>query len=259
VRNRSNLLVLLGIAFFVVGGVIVYLLTGDDDDGGTDAGATGPAIVIVGSDDIPAGSLADELIEAGRLKAIEVAPSAVTPGAIRSVNQLAGATFIQGFAADQQITSSGVQLQNRTFEVPEGFEAIAVQIDFVPGGAGYVSEGDRINLYGIFETITGDLPVPRAELLLTNVEVLDVDLTIPPRRGTAPADATQPAAQRATSTAVTYLLAVRADDAEKVIYATEFESIYATLTGDEAPPAGPTPGRDGSSILAEEPNVAINP
>src|SRR5688572_22131103 len=75
VRNRSNLLVLLGIAFFVVGGVIVFLLTSDDDDGGSDAGVTGPAIVIVGSDDIPAGSLADELIEAGRLKAIEVLPS----------------------------------------------------------------------------------------------------------------------------------------------------------------------------------------
>jgi Flp pilus assembly protein CpaB len=259
VRNRSNLLVLLGIAFFVVGGLIVYLLTGDDDDGGgSGSGVTGPATVIVGADDIPAGSLADELIEAGRLKAIKVLPSEVTPGAIQSVNQLAGATFIQGFAADQQITSSGVQLQSRTFAVPEGFEAIAVQIDFVPGGAGYVSAGDRVNLYGIFDTITGDLPVPRAELLLTNVEVLDVDLTIPPRRGTASADPAQPAAQRASSTAVTYLLAVRADDAEKIVYTTEFASIYATLTADEAPPAGPTPGRDGSSILAEEPNVAVN-
>jgi pilus assembly protein CpaB len=260
VRNRSNLLVLLGIAFFVVGGVIVYLLTGDDDDGGgAGSGVAGPAIVIVGTDDIPAGALADELIEAGRLKTIEVPASSVTPGAIQSVNQLAGATFIQGFAANQQITSSGVQLQNRTFEVPEGFDAIAVQIDFVPGAAGYVNAGDRVNLYGVFKTITGDLPFPRAELLLTNVEVLDVDLTIPPRRGTATTDAAQQTAQRASSTAVTYLLAVRADDAEKVIYATEFESIYATLTGDEAPPAGPTPGRDGSSILAEEPNVAINP
>ena len=257
-RNRSNLLVLLGIAFFVVGGVIVYLLTGDDDDGGSGAGLTGPATVIVGSDDIPAGTLADELIAAGRLKAVEVSPAEVTPGAVQSLNQLAGATFIQGFAADQQITSSGVQLQNRTFEVPEGFEAIAVQIDFVPGGAGYVTAGDRVNLYGVFEAIAGDVQVPRAELLLTNVEVLDVDLTIPPRRGTAPADPAQPAAQRASSTAVTYLLAVRADDAEKIVYTTEFESLYATLTGDEAPPAGPTPGRDGASILAEEPNVAVN-
>jgi len=257
VRRSSNLLVLLGIAFFVVGGVIVYLLT-DDDDGGSTAGVDGPALVIVGSDDIPAGTLADDLIAAGRLKTAEVPAAEVTPGAVQSLNQLAGATFIQGFAANQQITSSGVQLQNRTFEVPEGFEAVAVQVDFVPGGAGYVTAGDHINLYGVFQTATGEALVPRAELLLTNVEVLDVDLTIPPRRGTAPVDPSQPAAQRASGSAVTYLLALRADDAEKVIYQTEFESLYASLTADEAPPAGPTPGRDGSSILAEEPNVSVN-
>jgi Flp pilus assembly protein CpaB len=258
VRRRSNLLVLLGIAFFVVGGVIVVLLTGDDD-GGSNDGVSGPATVIVGTDDIPAGSLADDLIEAGKLKAIEVPVEEVTAGAVQSLNQLQGATFIQGFAADQQISSAGLQLQNRTFEVPEGFDAMAVQIDFVPGAAGYVNPGDHINLYGVYKTAAGDQPVPRAELLLTNVEVLDVDLTIPPRRGTTTNDTTQPNAQRASGTAVTYLLAVRPDDAEKVIYTTEFESLYATLTAKDAAPAGPTEGRDGANILAEEPNAAINP
>jgi Flp pilus assembly protein CpaB len=254
-RRRSNLMVLLGIAFFVVGGVIVYLLTGDDES--PSAGAGGPATVIVGTDDIPAGSLADDLIEGGKLKAIEVPTEQVSPGAIQSLNQLAGATFIQGFAAEQQIVSSGVQLQSRTFEVPAGYEAIAVQIDFVPGGAGYVSEGDRINLYGIYETAAGEQPVPRAELLLTNVEVLDVDLTIPPRRGTAN-DGTTQTTQRASSTAVTYLLAVKPLDAEKIIYTTEFEGLYASLTADDAPPAGPTPGRDGGNVLEQEPNDAFN-
>lgn len=256
-RRRSNLLVLLGIAFFVVGGVIVYLLT-DDDDGGSADGVVGPVTVVVGTDDIPAGTLADDLVESGKLKAIEVPQEQVLPGAVQSLNQLAGATFIQGFAADQQITTSGLQLQNRTFEVPEGFEAMAVQIDFVPGVAGYVTPGDRINLYGIYETAAGDQPVPRAELLLTNVEVLDVDLTIPPRRGNTTTDPATANAPRASGTAVTYLIAVRADDAEKVIYTTEFESLYASLTRDDAPPAGPTSGRDGANVLAEEPNVAVN-
>lgn len=257
-RRRSNLLVILGIAFFIVGGVIVYLLTDDDDSGGGGNAAAGPATVIVGTEDIPAGALADELIEAGRLRAVEIPATQVTPGAVQSVNQLAGATFIQGFAKDQQITASGLQLRNRTFEVPEGFEAIAVQLDFVPGVAGYVNPGDRINLYGIFQTIGGEAPLPRAELLLTNVEVLDVDLAIPPRRGSSPDPSTGDAAQRASGSTVTYLLAMRPEDAEKAIFTTEFAGFYATLTADEAPPAGPTSGRDGTNILAEEPNDAFN-
>ncbi len=251
-RRRSNLLILLGVAFFVVGGLIVYLLTDDEDDPGGSAGPDN-ATVVVGTDDIAAGALADELIEAGRLRAVEVPAQQVVPGAVQSLNQLAGATFIQGFAADQQITTAGVQLQSRSFEIPEGHDAVAVQLSFVDGGAGYVSAGDRINLYGLFQTgSAGDAPTPRAELLLSNVEVLDVDLSIPPRRGSAqqstdPGTAGTP---RASAQNVTYLLALRPADAEKVLYSTEFASLYATLMAPDAPAVGDTPGRDGASVLA---------
>jgi len=251
VRSRSNLLVLLGIAFFVIGGIIVFLVT-DDDDGGS--GAAAPVTAIVSNTDVSAGTLADDLIAAGRLREVKVPAAQLAPGAVQSLNQLEGATFIQGFAKEQQITSTGLQLQNRTFEVPEGFEAMAVQIDFVAGGAGYVNPGDHINLYGAFDTEfpVGGVPLPRAELLLSNVEVLDVDLTIPARRGQANADGSA----RASGDAVTYLIAVRTDDAEKVVYATEFQSLYASLTNEDTPPAGDTPGQDGDVITSGDPNVA---
>ena len=57
---------------------------------------------------------------------------------------------------------------------------------------------------------------------------------------------------------MTYLLALRADDAEKVIFTTEFASFYASLTPKDAPPAGPTSGRDFTNILGEEANAAFN-
>ncbi|MEQ1788762.1 MAG: RcpC/CpaB family pilus assembly protein [Acidimicrobiales bacterium] len=250
-RSRSNLLVLLGIAFFVVGGVIVFMLTSDDDGGGG-SGAEARVTAVVATTDIPAGALADELIDEGKLDVVEVPSGQLAPGALGSLNQLAGATFVQGFAANQQITGVGVQLRTRTFEIPEGFEAVAVQLEFVPGGAAYVSPGDRINLYGT----GGGEAQSRAELLLTNVEVLDVDLTIAPRRGstTDPSAASTP---RTSSEAVTYLLALRTDDVEKVVFMTEFAGLYATLTAEEAPPAGPTEGRDATNIFEEEPNVAF--
>jgi Flp pilus assembly protein CpaB len=243
--------VLLGIAFFVVGGIIVFLLT-DDDDGGS--GASAEVSAIVSNTDVPAGTLADDLIADGRLREIKVPANQLPPGALQSTNQLAGATFVQGFAKEQPITSGGLQLQNRTFDVPQGFEALAVQIDFVAGVAGYVNPGDHINLYTAYdiEYPLGGQLLPRAELLLSNVEVLDVDLTIPPRRGTVNSDGTA----RASGDAVTYLVAVRTDDAEKVVYSTEFQTLYATLADDETPPAGNTEGQDGDSITAGDPNVA---
>jgi pilus assembly protein CpaB len=249
VRNRSNLLVLLGIAFFVVGGIIVYVLTNDGGGSGSSASG-GPVPVVLATQDIPAGALAKDMIDQGHLTLSKVPAAQLVPGAIQSLNQLSGGTFVQGFAKDQQITGSGLQAINRAFKVPEGYEAIAVQIDFVAGGAGYVNPGDHVNLYGAFPTLNGS-PAPRAELLLTNIQVLDVNLAIPARRGTADASAT-----RATGDNVTYLLAVRTADAEKIVFTTEFESLYATLTAENAPPAGPTPGRDGSNILEVEPNVA---
>ena len=247
-RSRSNLLVLLGIAFFIVGGVIVYLITNDDDDG---AEAAAQVQVVVASGDITPGELADDLIAEGRLRTEEIDATNLVPGAIGSLNQLAGAVFTQGFGADQQVTSGGVQLQPvRTYEIPEGFDAVAVQLDFISGVAGYVNPGDRINIYG---EIAG-----RAELVLTNVEVLDVNLSIPPRRGTASADGATTSPERASASVVTYLVALRPDDVEKAVYLSEFAGMYASLVRDEAPPAGPTNGQDGSTILEEEPNVAFN-
>ncbi|MFZ6002393.1 MAG: Flp pilus assembly protein CpaB [Actinomycetota bacterium] len=255
-RRRSNLQVLVGTAFFVVGGLVVYLLTNDEADSGSSDPAT--VSVVVGTVDIPVGALGDDLIEAGQLTTVEIPAAEMVSGAVQTVNQLEGAVFIQGFAKDQQITATGLQLRSRSFVVPEGHEAVAVQIDFVAGGAGYVNAGDRINLYGLYTSALSGRPAPRAELLLTNVEVLDVDLSIAPRRGTSPTDPSQPSAQRASGSTVTYLLALRTVDAEKVIFTTEFASFYATLTGDGAPPAGPTPGRDGGNVLEEEPNDAAN-
>jgi Flp pilus assembly protein CpaB len=249
VRNRSNLLVLLGIAFFVVGGIIVYALTNDSGSGNSPA-AGGPVNVVVATQDIPAGALAKDMIEQGHLKLEKVLPTQLVPNAVQSIQQLSTGTFVQGFAKGQQITQGGLQSINRAFKVPEGFEAIAVQIDFVAGGAGYVNPGDKINLYGAYPTLSGS-PAPRAELLVTNIQVLDVNLAIPARRGTV-----DPNATRATGDNVTYLLAVKTADAEKLVFTTQFDSLYATLTAENAPPAGPTPGRDGGTILEVEPNVA---
>lgn len=176
-RRRSNVMVLLGIAFFLVGGAIVYLVTR-----GEDGGPSGPTELAA-----PASQHAD--------------PAAAPP---------------------------------RPVEIPPGHEGLAVQIDFVAGGAGYVTPGDRINLYGVFADGLGDAPAESVRLLLPAVEVLDVDLAVPPRAATPAAtdDPTTIGPTRASATSVTYLLAVRPEDAPSLVGVTEFERLYASLVRD---------------------------
>lgn len=248
-RNRSNLLVLLGIAFFVVGGIIVYVLTNDSDDGGSAVpSAVQPVTVVVATHDIPADTKAGDAIDDGWLQEKQVPVGALLPGAIQSLAQLQGATFIQGFADGAQIVSSGLQSLQRGYDLPEGYEAIAVDLSFVQGVAGYVNVGDRINVYAAYGTqyLIDGATLPHAELLLTNVRVLDVSQTVP-------TNGVQADGPRAAGGSIQMLLAVRTVDAEKLVFGTNFESLYATLVRDDAGPSAPTDGVNGDNILAIDP------
>jgi Flp pilus assembly protein CpaB len=262
-------MVLLGIAFLVVGVVLVYLVTKDDGGGGS---ASPTAVrVVVPTEDIPAGTLADDVVD--KLKEVEVTQAERLPDAVGSIVSLKGAVFTSGFAKNQQITTSGVRIANvRGLEVPAGYEAVAVQVDFVAGAAEYVGPGDKINIYAVTADLTckafggnGDertipcpYPTPRAELLLTNVDVLDVSNQQAARVTQSSTTPNAPQGVRSSGESITYLLALKTLDVEKVIYQSSFHNLYATLVAKDAPPAGPTPGRDFTNILEEEPNVAFN-
>ena len=121
------------------------------------------------------------------------------------------------------------------FTIPDGKEAVAIQVASVPGVAGYAKAGDRVNVYGTFsKNLPNGVPkMPAAKLILKNVEVLNV---------TAPAAGVE-------GGNATYLLAVGAEDVERVVYMATFEGIHMSLVKDGAPPVGNTPGRTPANIL----------
>jgi Flp pilus assembly protein CpaB len=257
VRNRSNLLVLLGIAFFVVGGIIVYVVTNGDDGGSTPITAPGQITVVVATHDIAPGAKVDEEIKSGGIKAEAVDSGSLVAGAAQSTQQISGATFVSAFKKGEQILASGLQSVNRKYTLPEGFEAIAVNLNFVPGVAGYVNPGDRVNLYGQFTKVdpTSGATVENGEnahLVLTNVRVLDVNTTVP-ANGTTPDTSPSGVSNRASGDQVVFLLAVKTGDAEKLVYMEQGQALYASLVKDDAPPAGGTTGADASNILSGDP------
>jgi Flp pilus assembly protein CpaB len=111
-----------------------------------------------------------------------------------------------------------------SFTIPQGKQAVAVQVPYVSGLAGYAKAGDIVNVYGnIDEKGVGVQPTPPAtKLILSGVEVLAV---------TAPA----PGAEGGTAT---YLLALDANQAEQAIFFAKFQSLWLTLVPKgQAPPA----------------------
>ncbi|HEV7863969.1 MAG TPA: RcpC/CpaB family pilus assembly protein [Acidimicrobiia bacterium] len=114
-----------------------------------------------------------------------------------------------------------------SFTIPEGKQAVAVQMPYVAGLAGYAKAGDTVNVYGNADKgPLGDLAFPATRLLLAGVPVLAV---------------TGPAAGADAGNA-TYLLALDAAQAEQAIFFARFESLWLTLV-PKGQPKAQTPGR----------------
>ena len=115
-------------------------------------------------------------------------------------------------------------------KIPNGKEALELQVPAVQGLAGYTKAGDRVNVYGTFKDKQPNASVkgpPLAKLVLSNVEVL---------------------AAVNGGTAVTYVLAVNPNEAEQLIYLSSFEGVWMTLVRDGAPFVGGTPGHNASNV-----------
>jgi Flp pilus assembly protein CpaB len=263
--RRSNLLVLAGIAFFVVGVVIVALLSRDDGKGS--AKTAGTVDVLVAKEDIPAGTNGDDVI--GKVEVRRVNTADRQPDALSTPSQLSNQIFTLKFSKNEQIRSGGLKTRSisPSVQVPEGKEAIAIDVPFVAGGAGYLAPGDLVNVYQVIpapvqsDTDTG-ITSPRTQLVLTKVKVLDVQQQVAALGGsnTSTAASQTGIVSRPSGTAanLTVLLALDAIDAEKVIFgsATTGISLYLTRVGDNATPSGPTPGRDYTNIFGESPEAA---
>jgi Flp pilus assembly protein CpaB len=103
------------------------------------------------------------------------------------------------------------------FPVPKGAVALAVQLPYVPGVAGYVHAGEAVDVFGVAK----DVPQgPMAKLVLSDVEVLAVT-------GAGPGSSTG---------TETYVLALTPQQAEQVVYLASLETLYLALAPPGAPP-----------------------
>ena len=233
-RKHSNVLVLFGLATFVVGiAVVALVLRGGGGSAAASAGDGDARPVLVARQPIAAGTVGDVAV-AGGLVEMKQMPGGAGLG---SPDDLRGRVFTQNVQPGQAIGLT--LLQGRTthadaVRIPEGKQAVAVRVGFVPGVGGYVGKGDLVNVYGILKMKDGS---SLSKLALSNIEVLDVSSQTP-----ASANGGR---DRLDGTDLTYLLALDANQAEQVIFLTATQQLYLTLV-----PKGEQPAVTGGRTLA---------
>lgn len=241
--KRSNLIVTLGLAVFIVGAAATYLVVRNSDDGTTTT-AAGRVSVLVAEKPIPAGTTGASAVSEGLVKNKAVDAGVRPATALTDVSQLAGKTVTLGVSEGAILTADQFQAaQTRigTLKIPEGKTALAVQMNNVPGVAGFAGAGDRVNVYGLIKPDTDPKnPQGASHLILQNTEILNVN------------GANLAAAQgQPGGSGLVYLLAVTAVEAERLTYLTTFHQLYFSLVSKDAAPVGTTPGSSIADALKQ--------
>lgn len=239
--KRSNMLVAVGLVVFLLGGAIVMLaLRNSDDDGSAVAAASTTATrsVVVATEDLPAGANGNEVVSAGKVRT-ESADASAAPDAITSPADLVGKVLALPVQKGEAIRFGSLRAE--TIKIPDGKQAVAVQVQFIPGVAGQVGPGDLVNLYAnVAKSSDPRQPVPFTRLLLANVEVLKVSdaPVVAPVPAATPTTVNPLAAPVASGgNPLVFLVAVDQPQAEKLIFSASNQALYASLV-----PKGQQPG-----------------
>jgi len=240
--------IILLIIALVLGGFAAVMAARYLDDARTNIEAEGePVEVLVAQEDIPRGLSAEELLAKDMIALQEVPQRYVAAGAVSSEKSIEGMVLAVPLSAGEQVTSSRFQLPDTAglaYSVPEGYVALSIPVDEVTGVSGMVKSGDHVALIAHFddEQPAGYEP-PVSRVLVKDAKVLAVEGTV--RSATTEEEADGGGGLGATASrsgdtldARTFTLAVSVVDAERIIFAVEEGTIYATLlpaTGADLP------------------------
>jgi Flp pilus assembly protein CpaB len=221
--------------------------------------------VIVATQDIPAGTALDALVEQGGFKELEIPVDAVVQGAVTNVQQLRGQTTTAPIVTNQQIVTSslsgGEQVQGGALGISPGHIAVTVRVNVPEGVNGDVQRGDNVTVYATFQDtkvipgslqqlLTGTAPTTAAtsqELpdftvtLIPTVKVLDVQNPV--------VDQTNGTTTGSTSAndTVTLTLDLTKKDAQNLVFAAEGAQLWFGLL-----PPGEQGGRVPASLVPIE-------
>jgi Flp pilus assembly protein CpaB len=222
---------------FIIGAAAAWLVLRNQ---GSSAASPADAQVLYAAKPIAAGTTGDVAVANGAVKVKRVDLKSKPANALVDPSQLTGRTAQSNIPAGSTLLDDQFQIAQTvsgTVTIPAGKEALAVQLQNVPGVASYAGAGDKIDVFAVVKA-QGAQP-QTAKRVMEGVEVLKVNgTTLVPNQGLP------------GGPGLVFLLAVSPDQAEHLVYLTSFEQLYFALVPKDKAPVAPTAGATPQNVLA---------
>jgi pilus assembly protein CpaB len=208
--------------------------------------------VIVATQDIPASTDLDSLLQSGAFKELSVPVDAVVTNAVTSLDQLRRTTTTSAIIANEQIStsrlSSGTAPEGGLLGISKDHVALTFKLSAPQGGFGNVQRGDNITVYATFNGVSVT-PGNIAQLVsgqapdATRQELPDFTVTlIPTVKVLAIQNPGVDETGAATGDSVVVTLDLTKEDAQNLVFAQENALLWIGLLppgeeGDQIPPA----------------------
>lgn len=221
--SRRLIAALLALASALIAGMLVFAyVSGADRRAAADLS---PTPVLVVTEPVPAGTPAEAMADYVTVK--EVPETAVVPGGVTSLRDVAGQVTIAPLVAGEQLLVARFVAPELAeapgFEIPAGFHQVTIQLEPRRVLGGHLAAGATV---GFFASIEGETDLVLHKVLVTRV-------------AGAAVEATEEQAAQGPAESLMVTLAVTAADAAKVVSAAEYYPIWLTLEPADAPDDNP--------------------
>lgn len=250
-KKQTMMLVVIGVILFIAGSAIAYAsVQGAKKNTNTPAaGAPVTYSAVVAKSNIPAGTTG-QTMEAQGLVALQLIPSkSYVATDLTSLQGLSDEVLSAPVQKGQAISSTELTVSTQAISIPQGLDAMAVNISGAQNLAGYLQPGSHVDIYanitkmsaGGAAGVSATIPIPCTEMAMTNIEVMDVSSTSPTLAGTkAPAGSSSAAGAtpRTVPGAETLLLALTPAQTRNLQFLSQNEAISVVQPDQEVnPPA----------------------
>jgi Flp pilus assembly protein CpaB len=239
VKRQTLILVVIGLILFIAGSAIAYAsVEGASKHTGSGTSVVAPVSTsaVVAKSNIPAGTTGQSMISNG-LVAIELIPTkSYAPTDLGSFSGLANQVLTTSVTKGHAITSAELAASASAISLPTGLDAVTVTMSGTDALAGYLQPGDRVDVYANISKVStssgasSTLPLPCTELAMANIQVLDVENTVPSFAGH------RTSAGRTIPATETLLLAISPAQSRDIEFLSQNETISVVQTQNDTNP-----------------------